>query len=169
MEPSAMLITEADLEAFHQTTMKISKKIMNGESSLQAELGLTDTQLEAVYAIGFNYYRNRKNEEARRIFSFLTMINPLEYKFHFGLAAACQVQKFFDMAALHYLHSSIIDPSRPEPCYHLAECLVSLDDSEGAIENLQKAIERCGSDEAGQRIRNRSLVFLESLGKPSAQ
>jgi type III secretion system low calcium response chaperone LcrH/SycD len=163
METPNPPLSEADFQAFDGRAREISQKVLNGESTMQIELGLTEEQMESVYTIGFNLYRNRRNEDARRIFSFLAMLNPLEYKYHFGLAATCHVQNHFDMAALHYLQSAMIDDTRPEPWYHLSECLLALDDPVGAAENLPKAIQRCGSDENGHRIRNRAAAMLENL------
>lgn len=41
------------------------------------KIGLSEEDMEAMYAIGLSYYHNGKFEHARDIFSFLSFYNPL--------------------------------------------------------------------------------------------
>ncbi|MBW2067598.1 MAG: SycD/LcrH family type III secretion system chaperone [Deltaproteobacteria bacterium] len=141
----------------------IVQKVVSGKSTLQIELGITDKELEAVYAIGYTQYVNGKYEDAKKTFSILMMFNPLNYKYCFSLASAFKMLNDLETASLFYLFSCSLDPENPEPHLQLAECLVQLDDLIGAKENFERAIQIAGDKEAYTAVKNRAKMLLEGV------
>lgn len=140
----------------------IARRVAEGVTTLQEELGLDERALEAVYALAFNLYEQGKYEDARKIFGFLLILNPLVHKYWFGLASVCRMAGDRERAAAGYFLSTMTDAGRPEPYLYLAECLAALGDREGAAETLKKAV--AAAETAGSaRIGRRAAIMLEAL------
>lgn len=142
----------------------IARRVVDGGTTLQEELGLDEKALEAVYALAYNLYSQGKYGDAGKTFGFLLILNPLVHKYWFGLASAFRMAGDRERAAAGYFLSTMIDAGRPEPYLHLAECLVALGDREGAAETLTKAVAAAAAAGAGQ-AGERAAMMLEALKK----
>ena len=100
---------------------------------------------------------------AMKTFGTLVVFNPTVYKYLLGLASSMQMAGDYEGASLYYFLCPALDDGKPEPFLHLAECLVRLEDREGAVENLEKAMEVAGEDPEHQAVKDRAGTMLENL------
>ncbi|MBF0318679.1 MAG: SycD/LcrH family type III secretion system chaperone [Nitrospirae bacterium] len=136
--------------------MECVMKILKGEDTISGLAGLTTPQLEAIYAMGYNYYASRKYIDAIKIFSWLTLMKPMEAKYLLGLGAALQSLKRYAEAFRAFMFSAVADAENPAPYLYAAECCASLGQKEQALKILalskENAVETKDNDHVCQRI-----------------
>ncbi len=133
--------------------------------------GISPAELEAVYSLGFNYYRTGKYDEASKIFRFLVIFDHLNAKYWLALGAVQQVQKDYQNAITSYAYSSFLDLHNPKPQFHAAECFLALGDRDNASSALQALEEYCpktGEPGAEYRAKAAELKKLIEEGKEAS-
>lgn len=96
--------------------------------------------LSALYAMGFELYRNGKYEEAKAFFHLLTLEDSFERKFWMGLAACYQMLKDYPKAIECYSAAAVQDSSDPYVHWHAADCFFFSGDLTKAREALESAL-----------------------------
>ena len=79
-----------------------AKKFIKDGATLKEVKGITNDELEAVYSLGFGYYRTGKFDEAEKLFQFLVLFDHLSSKYWFALGAVQQAQKDYEKAIASY-------------------------------------------------------------------
>lgn len=77
-------------------------KMLNGVTTVADTKGISARELEAVYNVGYMYYKTAKYDEAEKIFFFLTAIEHTSSKYWTALGAVRQAQKNYDKAIEAY-------------------------------------------------------------------
>lgn len=114
------------------------------ENATLGELkGISPAELEAVYSLGFNYYRTGKYEEAYKIFQFLVLFDHTNAKYWLAVGAVQQVLRDFKAAVASYAYASFLDLHNPKPQFHAAECFLAMGDRENAASSLAALEEFC--------------------------
>lgn len=111
---------------------EIAQMIASGATDLAAVAGMTDDELEAVYALGHGFYESGRFEDARDMFRFLCMHRHMETRFWFGLGAASQMLRDYDKAIIAYRTSAMLNLEDPQIPLRAAECFRALGDEENA-------------------------------------
>ena len=91
---------------------------------------------ETFYAAAYGFYQTGDYEKSEQFFTHLVLNDPFEKRFWKGVASARQMQKKYQEALHSWSVLCIFDPKDPQPHFHAAECLVSLNQKEEA----QKAL-----------------------------
>ena len=125
--------------------MELMKEIHDGATEVIAGSfttvrdlkGITESEMEAVYSLGYNYYRTGNVENAEKVFKFLVLFDHLNPKFWMGLGAVRQVKGDLAGADAAYSYASFLDLSDPKPQFHAAECYLSMGDRESAASALE--------------------------------
>lgn len=161
-------------EAFLEYEAKIKdemKKIVKhvgenvGEKHMMPKdaMGFDDNTIEAIYSHGYRLYNAEKYGEAFTIFRTLMMLNPVEKKYLFGMAACLHRLHEYADAIKAYLINSVFDPENPVIFFHVADCYAHL----GAMPFAQSALEdvlRLSQDKpAFQVLHERAKLMLESM------
>lgn len=94
--------------------------------------GISREQLESVYAVGLNYYRTGRTDEAKKLFGFLVLFDHLNAKYWMGMGAVLQVEREFERASKCYAMSAFLNIHDPKPQYHAAECFLAMKDRANA-------------------------------------
>lgn len=118
-----------------------AKKIAGDMATVRELKGITDAEMEAVYSLGFNFYRTGNIENAEKVFKFLVLFDHFEPKYWIGMGAVLQVKKMYDGAITAYAYASFLDIHDPKPQYHAAECYLAKGDRANAASALA-ALER---------------------------
>jgi len=142
---------------------ELAQRTMRGETSLKAELGLTEKELEGIYAVAYNLYRNGKYGDARLCFAYLCMFDPTVYKYVFGIASCFQAEGQYQAAGTYYAFASGLDQAQPAPFLHLGECLLALSDRPGAKTSFERAIKLAGEKADYKAVKSKAAVILENL------
>lgn len=129
------------MEISRELIEEAAKKIAGEMSTVRELKGITDAEMEAVYSLGFNYYRTGNVENAEKVFKFLVIFDHFNPKYWIGMGAVLQVKKQFHGAIAAYAYASFLDIRDPKPQYHAAECYLAAGDRENAASALA-ALER---------------------------
>lgn len=103
--------------------------------------GFTPDELEAVYSVGYTYYRTGRFEDAEKLFRFVCLFDHVTSKYWLALGAVLQAQRKFRDAIKPYGCAMLFDIKDPRPYFHLAECQLALGDFGEAllaIDTLEK-------------------------------
>lgn len=116
--------------------------------------GISDREIESIYAMGVDFYRGGNYADAEKIFRFLTVFEHTSSKYWTAMGSVQQVQGRYDAAIKAYQMASFLDLHNPKPMYYAAECFVKA----GDLDNARKALaslEQYGptDTEAGRRFR----------------
>lgn len=128
-------------------------------------LGVSDTNVEKIYTEAYRLYNNGKYRDAQQLFCSLILLNTLEPKYLFGLAACHHMMKDYENAANNYIRSAMLDPGNPIPYYHASDCYLQMQDNISAMAALNMVIKRAGSKSEFATIRDRCQLTLEKLLK----
>lgn len=113
--------------------------LMTG-GNLYSLRGMTEQDVEAVYALGHTHYTTGNYNEAENIFRGLCLLNHLSQRNWLGLGAAQQMQKKYQPALSSYSYAQVLDMADPRPLMHIYECLMGLQDYPKAMESLEGLI-----------------------------
>ena len=112
------------------------KQMMEGGTTIREMKGITGAEMEAVYSVGFNFYKTGRMDEAEKIFKFLVMFDHMNPKYWIGMGAVQQVRRQYDAAVASYGYASFLDLGNPKPQYFAAECFAAKGDRENALSAL---------------------------------
>ncbi len=108
--------------------------------------GVEPQQLEALYALGYQYYNAQNYEDAAKVFQGLCLYEPTEERFFMGLAACEQSLKHYERAADIYSVCCVLSGlTDPKPMYYAALCLLKANRQADAVTALQ-SLEIMGRD-----------------------
>ena len=142
------------------------KNIQEGYS-IAAAMGFSKDKLEAVYAIGYQFFNQGKYEKAMRLFGFLLIHEQSDRRFFIAFGTCLQMLNAPDEAIKYLSIASVWEPSDPAPAVKIAECLLSLNRSSEAYELLKKIDEEFGSLSQFKEIsaRVKSMLNFKILYK----
>lgn len=132
-------------------------------------LGLSDAQIEGLYAQAYRLFNNGKYKDAKAIFRIMIALNALDPRYTMGLAACCHMMQEYELAVPMYLMSFEQDKKNPLPLYHASDCFLKKGDVESAIFVLTQAVDACGDREDLAVIKDRSQMMLQSLYLQAAE
>jgi len=134
-----------------------------GLTTIAESKGITDDELESVYAIALDFYKTGRYADAETLFRFLTVYSHTEKKFWMGLGAVYQVQRKFDEALKVYSQiTMLLDTKWVKPSYYAAECLLAKGDkanAKSALAHVRKFADK--TTEEGRKF----LGMAEELAK----
>ena len=98
--------------------------------------GISDKEIESIYAMGVDFYRAGNYVDAEKIFHFLTIFEHTSSKYWTAMGSVQQVQGRHAEAIKAYQMATFFDLHNPKPMYYAAECFVKV----GDFENARKAL-----------------------------
>ena len=101
--------------------------------------GLSEDDLEAVYAMARNLYNNRKYDDALTMFRFLCHLEHTSSKYWMGMGATQQMLKDYDAALKAYGMATLFNIDDPRPQLQAGFCLIQLghpDEAAAALEGV---------------------------------
>ena len=125
----------------------LAKKCLMEGAALADVQGYTEDEMEAVYHLAYNAYRQGKYPDARKLFQFLALNDHLESRFWMGLAATCQVSGDYRQAVAAYEMAAVLEATNPWPPFHAGECYMAMNDWEKSGEALQAVEVLCDAAE----------------------
>lgn len=131
--------------------------------------GITDKEMEGIYATAYNFYSHGKFDRAEDIFSALCQMDHYKSKYWLGLGASRQMQKKYEKAIDAYGLATLMDINNPLPAFYTAHCLLKLNNKENAIKAFEAVILLCGDKEEHKEVKSQTEQLLEGLKKPSSE
>lgn len=158
--PDANLLAKAE---------EILKHLETG-GTLKAVVNLADEELEAIYAVAYNYFTARKFDQAVQLFKFLCLYDHMEPRWAYGLGIAQQQRGDFAAALNAYGLATLLDIEDPRPQVQAGYCLMATNQWPEAVSALEGAVMACADDAryAGLReqAENMLVTAREKAGKP---
>lgn len=106
--------------------------------SLADLAGVRPEQMEALYALAYQYYNAGNFEDAANIFKGLCLYDAADERFFMGLAACQQSLKQYRAAADTYSVCCVLSGLKdPKPMYYAALCLLKDGRKDDAVVALQ--------------------------------
>ncbi len=136
--------------------------IIKGEMQLKDVKGLTDDEMEATYANGFNMFQAGNYKKASQIFEFLVMFDNGEKKYWTALGATMFNLRNYNGALTAYSSAVLIDVD-PKLLVKIAQCHLALDAKEIASGALEAAIELAGEDEEHAQTKVQAQALFDLL------
>lgn len=153
-----------DAEKLSQRIAEACGTIFSG-GTMRDLKGVTDGEMEALYAIAYNYYSTGHYEEADKLFRFLVRLDHTNAKMWIGLGAVQQVRKDFANAATSYGYASFLNLDDPKPQYYAAQCFLALGDLKSA-ESALAALDAYAPK--GSPFREKAKKLQERIDKAKA-
>ncbi len=131
---------------FHQEVMSI--------------LGISEKEISRVplekerefYAIAYGLYDKGDYRGSAQLFTQLALTDPFCEHYWRGLASSKQMAREY-LAAIHaWGLVALLNEETPEPHFHAAECLLSLEEKEDALKALNRALELCKDETLREKI-----------------
>lgn len=126
-------------EALKVRFLEAAKSLLDGEPIKMAK-GIDDSQLGAVYSLGYSYYQTGRYDEALKLFKFLVLMDHLSQKYWLALGSAHQMLKNYDDAIKSFAQAALLDLNNPKPMYYAALCHLAKNDKVSAASAV-RAIE----------------------------
>ncbi len=89
----------------------------------------SDETIQELYQLGYNLYLSEEYAKSEPIFQRITIARPMVASYWQGYASSLQMQGKYQEALVPWSMCALVDPTRPLPHYHAAECLFSLGDA----------------------------------------
>lgn len=128
---------------------------------LKYDQGLLNRQ----YNRGLELYQQAEYKNAAALFSYLTTLNPYEYRFWMGLGFAKQSDRSYEEAIVSYTAAGALDSEQPLPFLHAAQCYYALQLRELALENLQKTVEIAKDKPEHHETYRKAEILLNNFPK----
>lgn len=98
-------------------------------------------EIDSVYSCAYTFYQQGHYLEASEIFSYLVVLDSLDFKNWMGLGASFQMQKKYEKALEAYSAAAVLEKTETDPLPHIhaAECLHALEEKERALLALNSA------------------------------
>ncbi|MEJ0017882.1 MAG: SycD/LcrH family type III secretion system chaperone [Acetobacteraceae bacterium] len=142
--------------------------IAEGRTDLAAVAGLTDRDLEAIYAVGHGLYTAGKYDEALNFFQVLCICRQTESRFWFGLGACAQVLGDAGTALRAYGMAAVFDTENPQISLRAAECLIKLGDATTARTAFEAVVELTEGKPQFTAYRERARLAIQQLDRKGA-
>lgn len=127
--------------------------------------GITDKEMEAIYATAYNFYSHGKFDRAKSIFLALSQLDHYQPKYWVGLGASRQMLKEYQPAIDAYGLAMLLDPNDPKPAFYASNCFMRLAQHDKAILALEAVIEVAEDNPDHKDIRSQAENLLEGLRK----
>lgn len=168
------LILDPELDAKNcASAMEALEKIHKGLMLPKEALGFSADIMGALEGMAYNYYNAGKYNEAIRTYKTLRILDPMQYKYTLGIALAFHRMEMFYEALANYALSSHLAPNDPFPYFHMADCLLKMNNKKGAMQALKKAVNRSGDMQEFADIKKRAKMIYfkikEELGVEEAE
>ena len=125
--------------------------------------GITDDELEAVYAQGYEALERGDLDDALGHLSFLVIQQPWDPRFQYSLGLCQQHRGEYASAGSFYANALMLDATDALCAFRMGECLVAQDDREAARDAFEAAIQLSAIGGQQQQVRGFAESALDQL------
>lgn len=119
---------------------------------------LSEEEQPGYYETALQLYRNGKYQEAKDLFTILTVSDIEERSYWMGLAASLQMLKEYEGAIECYSLAILHSPLEPMAHWHLAECYFATGNQSAALVGLKSAIEAARNHKTLQPLVDQLMI-----------
>lgn len=137
----------------------------SNQKSFKDIKGISEREMEAIYATAYNFYSHGKFERAKSIFSALTQLDQHQAKYWVGLGASYQMLKQYQSAIDAFGIATLLDTNDPKPVFYASSCFMKLNQIDLAQQSLEAVVLIAGDNTEHKDIRSQAENLLEGLRK----
>lgn len=130
--------------------------------------GITDDELEAVYAQGYQDLEQGLLDDALGHLSFLVGQAPWDRRFQYSLGLCQQHRGEYASAGSFYANALMLDATDALSAFRMGECLAAQDDREAARDAFEAAITLSALGADQQQVRGFAESALDQLAASGA-
>lgn len=135
----------------------IESEILSGKTA-QEVVGFTEETMRNFYLQATLLFEKKSYKEASDVFTFLVAMNPHHYDYWLGLGASTQWLHDYETAIDAYEMAAFCDLSNPYPYFHLAKCLFSMHEREGALQAIDLTLEYSEGSHQYEELHRQALA-----------
>ncbi len=131
--------------------------------------GLTDAQLDAIFATGINMMQAGDVQKAQNTFLKLNSLKSMDARYNYALGTTFQMQGQYATAAKIYMISLTLDAMNVDGYLRVGECLLASDEIDQAREAFEAAQSLCESgagSPASRELADRMVAHMHDLAEP---
>lgn len=147
------------LTSFQKTALDV----LASGGGLKDLRGLTDADVETIYAIGFNLYKQAKYEQAEPLFQFACLYAHNDPRYWLALGNCRQMAKNYKGAVDAYGFSYLLNSDDPWPVIQTAICYLALQDKGNAADALTLAEKTLDQGKPDATARERIAGLRKAL------
>lgn len=160
-------VIDAQVAEFMEASPDVAAAIM-ALGSVGDAMGFTAENLDTFYAAGYQLFEQGEYANAMTVFSYLSVLDPGDIRFHQAVAACLVWLERYKEAAGSYVLLKLLEPEQPEHLLRLAECTVSAGDPQAAVGILESLIEECIAPEHDE-LRIQAEAMRKLLRSPALE
>ncbi len=132
-------------------------------NALPSTRRLTDSDVNAVYALAYRDFSQARYDKALERFQLLLVYRPLNTVYMLGAALCLQRQRHYGLAAAAFGALRYLEPEAPRHILAMAECQLLNHEQAAASETLAEVIDFCDAHTGHDAIRARAQAMLELM------
>ena len=145
------------------TIETISSFLLEQGGTLAQVYGIEPAQLEAAYALAYQYYHQARWQEALTVFEFLCQHQHVERRYQLGRAACLKMLKRHEQALHAYGLAHLMQANDPHSAMHIAQCLLALERRADAVTALESVCALCQGSDLEHTLGRQAAAMLRLL------
>jgi type III secretion system low calcium response chaperone LcrH/SycD len=138
-------------------------QVLAGGGTLKDVRGLSQDDVETIYAIGFNLYNQAKYAQAEPMFQFACLYAHTEPRYWMALGNCRQMQKYYQPAIDAYGFAFVLKQEDPWPAIQSALCFLAMQDKVSAGKALDLADQVVAGGKPDETARQRVAALRQAL------
>lgn len=126
---------------------------------------VTEEQMKAIYAWGYELQKRRQFEKATRVFEYLCYLNHYDAGSWTAMGFCREKRNLYQKALQAYVMAGTLEPKNPIPPLRAAECLLRLGHLAPAKKAAKRAIQLAGDEPQFQQRRDRAQSLLKAIAR----
>lgn len=120
-------------------------------------------QIEVMYGMAFMAYQVKRVREAANLFQQLSILNPHDFRFSFGLGSCYKAMGMYQAAIIPFMMAAGLDVANSSSCWYAAECVWMTGEMHPTVEMLEEAVRRSRTDPSGDKYGDLAKAMLENI------
>lgn len=146
---------EHDLE---NATYQLLEYVHKGITLKDIE-GISDEQMEEMYACAYHFYQERKLDEAESLFKLLCMYDLTNANYVIGLGAVHQFRKNYQKACDFYALAYVMADDNFLPMMYGGQCQLLMGNSGRALQCFDTVVKKCSD----QSLVAKAQLYMKAI------
>jgi type III secretion system low calcium response chaperone LcrH/SycD len=153
----------AEQEVDWEAVEALDKAINENGHIVKDFAGVSDDEMEALYAVALQEFDAGKFEDAELRFALLCRLDHYSGRFWLGLGATRQMMKRYKDAINAYALAGLHDGENPVPGLRAAECYLAVGDLDNALSGAKAAVHWSEGKPELAAFAARAEALMESI------
>lgn len=132
-----------------------------GQTTLKEIKGYSDDELFSVAHVGYFFFMQGKNEEARTIFEGLVAIDPRNDYYYRALGVIFNILGEHERALRQFTYAIRLNPTAPHSYVNRSEVHLAMENYDHAEQDLKEALDRM--DYRDQQLSKKAWALLKTV------